>query len=115
VVLPHVIGANHIVQLLTRPSVVDFIELVTRDEDIHLEVRQIEIGPDSPFAHRTLAEAHIRQATGCMVLAIRRPGQRTVFDPQPDTRILPGDTLVAVGSCAGGRTPGAAPPTSPAS
>lgn len=99
VVLPDVVGADHIVRLLTRPSVVDFVELVAKDGGIELEVRQIEIAPDSPFAEKTLAEARIRQATGCIVLAIRRPGQKTIFDPGPETRIHPGDTLLAIGSC----------------
>jgi voltage-gated potassium channel len=99
VVLPDVVGADHIVRLLTRPSVVDFVELVAKDGGIELEVRQIEIAADSPFADKTLSEARIRQATGCIVLAIRRPGQKTLFDPGPDARILSGDTLLAIGSC----------------
>ena len=99
VVLPDVVGADHIVRLLTRPSVVDFVELVAKDGGIELEVRQIEITPGSPFENKTLAEARIRQATGCIVLAIRRPGQKTLFDPGPDARILAGDTLLAIGSC----------------
>ena len=99
VVLPDVVGADHIVRLLTRPSVVDFVELVAKDGGIELEVRQIEIAADSPFANKTLAEARIRQATGCIVLAIRRPGQKTMFDPGPEARIQAGDTLLAIGSC----------------
>ena len=99
VVLPDVVGADHVVRLLTRPSVVDFVELVAKDGGIELEVRQIEITADSPFANKTLAEARIRQATGCIVLAIRRPGQKTLFDPGPDARIQSGDTLLAIGSC----------------
>ena len=98
VVLPDVVGADHVVRLLTRPSVVDFVELVAKDGGIELEVRQIEITGDSPYAGKTLAEARIRQATGCIVLAIRRPGQKTLFDPGPETRILADDTLLAIGS-----------------
>ncbi|MEI6564704.1 MAG: potassium channel protein [bacterium] len=99
VVLPDVVGADHITRLLTRPSVVDFVELVAKDGGIELEVRQIEIAADSPFANKTLAEARIRQATGCIVLAIRRPDKKTLFDPGPEALIQAGDTLLAVGSC----------------
>jgi voltage-gated potassium channel len=106
VVLPDVVGADHIVRLISRPSVVDFVELVSGDGGLQLEVRHLEIAANSPFAGKTLAEARVRQETGCMVLAVRRPGQKTIFDPQPDTRLEAGDTLLAVGSC---ESPGAAP------
>lgn len=99
VVLPDVVGADHIVRLVTRPSVVDFVELVAKDGGIEFEVRRFEVPPESPFANKTLAEARVRQATGCIVLAIRRPNQKTIFDPGPEVRILAGDTLLAVGSC----------------
>ena len=98
VVLPDVVGADHVVRLLMRPSVVDFVDFVAKDGGMELEVRQIEITESSPFANKTLAEARIRQATGCIVLAIRRPGQKTLFDPGPEARILSGDTLLAIGS-----------------
>jgi voltage-gated potassium channel len=99
IVLPDVVGADHVVRLLTRPSVVDFVDFVAKDGGIELEVRQIEITADSPFVNKTLSEARIRQATGCIVLAIRRPGQKTLFDPGPEAGILAGDTLLAIGSC----------------
>lgn len=98
VVSPFAIGAGHIVQLLTQPAVVDFIDLVSRNDSLQLEVRRIEVASDSPFAGKTLAEGHIRQATGCMVLAIERKGGKPVFDPRPETRLEAGDVLIAVGS-----------------
>jgi voltage-gated potassium channel len=54
---------------------------------------------DSPFVDRTLAEARVRQVTGCMIVAIQRPGAKTIFDPQPDTRLHAGDVPMALGSC----------------
>jgi voltage-gated potassium channel len=103
VVLPHVIGASHVVQLLTQPSVVDFIDLVTSAGGVKMEIRQIEIAADSLLANRTIAEARVHQTTGCMILAIRRANQETIFDPKPDTRLLPGDILVAVSGCEPGK------------
>ncbi|MBT3193381.1 MAG: potassium channel family protein, partial [Verrucomicrobia bacterium] len=60
VVSPFATGANHIVRLLTRPDVVDFVELVAEDDDIQFEVSQINVDADSPFAGKTLAEGHVR-------------------------------------------------------
>jgi voltage-gated potassium channel len=96
VVSPYSTGAGHIVRLLTRPEIVDFVELVTQDADIHFEVSQVEVAEDSPFAGKTLAESRVRQATGGMVLAIKRRGGGAIFDPKPDTTIQAGDVLVSV-------------------
>ncbi len=98
VVSPYSTGASHIFQLLTHPSIVDFIDLMTREDDMQLEVRQFEVTADSPFANKTLGEAHVRQVTGCMVLAIKRPNARTLFDPHSTARVMPGDILIAEGS-----------------
>jgi len=96
VVSPYSTGASHIVRLLTRPEIVDFVELVAQDTDIHFAVSQIDVAQDSPLAGKTLAEARVRQVTGGMVLAIKRRAGGAIFDPQPDTRIEVGDVLVTV-------------------
>lgn len=96
VVSPFSTGATRIVQLLTRPAVVDLIELVTQRENIELEVCEIAVDEKSGLAHKTLAESRVRQTLGCMVFAIKRPGGETVFDPDPQMRIEPGDVLVAI-------------------
>jgi voltage-gated potassium channel len=96
VVSPFSTGASRIVQLLTRPAVVDLIELVTRRENLALEVCEIKVDDAGPLANKTLAEARVRQTLKCMVIAIKHSGGDTVFDPDPSLRILPGDVLVAI-------------------
>jgi len=77
VVSPFSTGATRIVQLLTRPSVVDLIELVTQRENIALEVCEMGVDEKSQLAHKTLAESRIRQTMGCMVFAIKRTSINT--------------------------------------
>jgi voltage-gated potassium channel len=98
VVSPFATGANHIVRLLTRPDVVDFVELVAEDADVQFEVSQINVDGDSPFSGKTLAEGHVRQEIGGMVLAIRKSTGKLLFDPPPDSRLAVGDVLLVVGS-----------------
>lgn len=100
VVSPFAIGAGHIVRVLTRPTVIDFVDLVSNDDDIKFEVVQTDITQDSPFAGKTLAEARVRQELGGMVLAIRNSAGRITFDPAPHSRIDAGDTLFVIGSSA---------------
>ena len=96
VVSPIASGANQIAQLITRPSVVDLVELVTRDKSIALQVFEYPVDEQSDMRGKTLSEARVRQALGGMVIAIKHPGGQTAFDPGPDTRLKPGDTLVAI-------------------
>ena len=49
---------------------------------------------------RTIAEADVREATGCTVIAIERDDE-TVTEIGPDTRIEPDDELVVVGTDGG--------------
>jgi voltage-gated potassium channel len=96
VVSPIASGANQIAQLLTQPSVVDLVELVTRDRNIELQVFEYPIEESSDMLNQTLAEARVRQTLGCMVIAIKHRDGHTAFDPGPDTRLNLGDTLVAI-------------------
>ncbi len=96
VVSPFSAGANRIVQLLTRPSAVDLVELVAGRENIALEVCEIVVDGESEMAHKTLAEARVRQTLGGMVFAVKRFEGKTVFDPEPETRLEPGDVLAVL-------------------
>ncbi|WP_277555526.1 cation:proton antiporter regulatory subunit [Halobaculum limi] len=60
-------------------------------------IRWVEVGADSPLAGRTIREARLRTETGVSVLGIRRD-DGLISNPDPDTRIEGGDTLVVVGT-----------------
>ena len=96
VVSPIASGANQIAQLITRPSVVDLVELVTRDKSIAMQVFEYPVNEESDMLGKTLSEARVRQTLGGMVIAIKHSAGQTAFDPGPDTRLQLGDTLVAI-------------------
>ncbi|WP_372805698.1 TrkA family potassium uptake protein [Pontiella sp.] len=96
VVSPISTGANQIAQLLTRPSVVDLIELVTNDKSIALQVFEHTVDEGNDMLGKTLSEARVRQTLGSMVIAVKHRDGTTAFDPGPQTRLNLGDTLVAI-------------------
>jgi voltage-gated potassium channel len=96
VVSPIATGAGQIAQLVTQPSVVDLVELVTKDKSIALEVFEYPVDEKSEMLNKTLSEARVRQTLGCMVIAVKHQNGTTAFDPGPDTRLNLGDTLVAI-------------------
>lgn len=97
VVSPYATGADHIVQLLLRPRVVEFIKLITQGGALELNIDQTELDANSPLANKTLAESRARQSLGRMILAVKKKNGATIFDPAPDTLLTPGDVLVTVG------------------
>ena len=96
VVSPFSTEASRIVQLLTRPAAVDLIELVGGSENFALDVNEFVVEEGSQLDGKTLAEARVRQTLGCMVFAIKHSDGETVFDPDPEMKLVPGDVLVAI-------------------
>ncbi len=98
VVSPLSVGSSRIIRLLTRPDIIDFVELVAEDDDVQFEVSKIEIDPNSPFAGKSLVGGLVRQHVGGMVLSIRRADGRRIFDPPAETVLHVGDSLFVVGA-----------------
>ncbi|MGZ3414607.1 MAG: potassium channel family protein [Isosphaeraceae bacterium] len=97
VIMPAVIGAHRIVSLLTNPTAVEFVELVTQRSSLAIEMNDIPIRVDSPLAGQTLRDADIGRRTGVMVMAIKRADGRVEFPPGGDKPLEPGDSIVLLG------------------
>jgi len=97
VISPYQIGAVQIAQTALRPAVVDFVEFATRTNNLELAMEEIPIAPDSVLANRSIVEANLRQRFGVIVVGIQRHDRRMEFNPEPDTPIRAGDTLVVLG------------------
>jgi voltage-gated potassium channel len=94
---PYQIGAVQMAQTALRPAVVDFVELATSSEHLELAMEQVNIGPASELAARTILEANLRQRFGVIVIGIRRGDGQMDFNPPPDARMHAGDQLVVLG------------------
>ncbi len=95
VILPHVVGANRIANIVTRPGVVDFFE--TAAEGVDLEMDQYVVSEHSAIKNKTLRESGLRQRAGVIVVAIKKADGTMLFSPSPDQIIEPADTLIMVG------------------
>jgi len=95
IVCPQIIGAQRIVNILTRPHVVDFVDVAAKG--VELEMDEYAIGEGSPFCGQSLQQAALRQRAQVIVVAIRRADGTTVFNPGGDEVIRPHDTLIMIG------------------
>lgn len=94
-VCPRVAGAMRVVNILTRPTGVDFVELANKGID--LEIDEYLVGEQSVLVGKTLREAAIRSKTASMVVAIKRAQGEAVLSPTADTVVRAKDTLILSG------------------
>jgi voltage-gated potassium channel len=98
VVSPIVTGSNQMAQMLLKPAVADFIELATMTDQLELEIEQIEISSSSPVIGRALKDTTICSDLDVIIIAIKRPNGRMLFNPSAEAVFQAGDVLVAIGS-----------------
>lgn len=97
VVSPHRIAGQRVLQAAVKPTVVEFMELVTHREFISLGLGEALIEDHAPVKGQTIAEANIRRDYGLIIVAIKRTGGAMIFNPDPSTTILKDDILVVIG------------------
>ncbi len=98
VISPYQIAGERMAGLLTHPQVTDFLTMVASREGWEFDMEELTVPEDSPVDGRTLAELDLRDRTGALLLAVRRPGERLHGHPDGETRLKAGDTVIAVGT-----------------
>ncbi len=70
VVSPNSIGARRMAMLALRPTVVDFLDSITRRRGPELQVENVAIGQDSSLDNRTISD--IQQCSKAIILALNK-------------------------------------------
>lgn len=94
---PYEIGARRMAQSLVRPTVIDFIDLTVHEGELGLRLEELRVSEKATFANKTLMQSGIRSEHDLIVVAIKREKGEMLFNPSPNTEILPGDILVVLG------------------
>lgn len=97
VISPYFIGALRMAQLIVRPTVTDFIDLTVGAGQLGLRMEELIVSPKSKYANLALQQSGIRQKYDLIVVAIKRKEGEMLFNPNPQTVTMPGDTLIVLG------------------
>ncbi|MDD5541742.1 MAG: NAD-binding protein [Acidobacteriia bacterium] len=100
VISPYIFTGHRIAQALLRPNVYDFLDVATSTmgaEKLNMQIEEVQVKSGSRVANRTLQESGIRQQMNITVLAVKKAGGKTMFNPASDARIEVGDWLIAMG------------------
>jgi voltage-gated potassium channel len=98
VVLPYTTAGQVMANLVLKPQVTAFLDVVTTATGPDLQLAEVEVRETCPAAGQTIRELRIRHETGAVVVALRKADGSFDTTPEPDTPIEVGDVLIGVGS-----------------
>lgn len=99
VVMPDALGGLHMAQLITKPHVIQFLELLSgvgRKKMLLDEISFYQL--KSKYQKKTLAELDIRKNTGVTVLGLKEKGGGFLMNPNATTIVKEDMILIILGS-----------------
>jgi voltage-gated potassium channel len=81
-----------------QPHVTEFLDVVMHDRDIEFRLEEVPVPEGSPIAGSSIRDAHVRDRTGALVLALRDRGGEFTTNPAPETVMHAGQVVIAIGT-----------------
>ncbi len=97
VVKPYELGGLRMVQLLLRPRVSDFIDIVVRKKESEISLEEISLIKDSFIVGKKLSEANLKKKYNVMVIAISREDGELIYNPSSDAVFQQNDKIMVIG------------------
>ena len=97
VVSPYKIGGSRLAMALLRPTVFDYLEVVSQGGDIELGMEELPIDSGCPLAGKRLRETTLRQDYDIIVIGLLDSGGEMIFNPGPEHELRAGDKLIVLG------------------
>ncbi len=98
VVMPDYLGGTHMAQLITKPYVIEFLDLISGVGGSKLALEEVSYEKLKPEFHdKTIRELDIRNKTGATILAFKDDMKGFLFNPSSSKKITVGDVLILLG------------------
>lgn len=94
---PYEMGALRMAQRILRPKVTSFLDFALSSKRKDILMEEIPVSGQSKIANVILKDSGIRQRYNLIIIAIEKADKEMIFNPSFESRIQPGDTLIAVG------------------
>jgi len=98
IVNPQSIGGARMAAFVLQPHVAEFLDVVMHERTLEFRLEEVQVPAGSPLAGSTIGESALRDRTGALVLALRDPDGSFRTNPRSDTRIEPGEVIIAIGT-----------------
>jgi voltage-gated potassium channel len=94
---PYAVTGRQLADSLLRPHVVEFMDFARSNMGRKVTMEQVCVAPNTEFTKKTFGQLLELRRSGVIVLAIRRQGGETIFNPPPEFEISAGDFLIVMG------------------
>ena len=90
-------AGRQLADALLRPHVVEFLDFARSNIGPKVTMEQVCIAPKGKFTQKKLGQLLDFQKSGVIVLAIRKHGGETIFNPPGEFEVSAGDFLIVMG------------------
>jgi voltage-gated potassium channel len=98
VVQPYAAAGRVMANLMLKPQVTAFVDVVTSAAGTDLRFEELEVPPGWAQAGKTIGELRIRGHTGAVIVAVRKRDGHFETTPDPDLPLEAGDVMIAAGT-----------------
>lgn len=96
VIFPSVMGARQMVSAMTKPVIMDFVEDLFYNQELHMDITEIAVSGSSALVGKNFIESDIKGRFDSTVLGIKREGI-LLANPRATERICAGDIMIVLG------------------
>jgi voltage-gated potassium channel len=94
---PYSMTGRQLADSLLKPHVVEFMDFGRSNIGPEVRMEQLCVTPNAELTHKTVGQLLELRSSGVIVLAIRKEGGETTFNPPPEFEISAGDFLIVIG------------------
>jgi len=98
VIMPDKLGGDHMASLVVTPDVIEFVDRLTIEGETTANLEEIAVD-DLPkkYINKTILDLDLRRETGCTVIGIRTPDRKYIINPEAETALINGSSLIVLG------------------
>lgn len=96
-VRPDLIGGVYMANLITRPSVVEFLDMIGGTGKLKLEEFQYNDFKDQ-YKDKSIIDLDVRNKTGANIMGFKDATDGFSINPHPSIKISPGDVMIVLGT-----------------
>ena len=98
VVQPYSTAGKEMAKLVLRPQVAAFLDMVSTSGGPDLQFEEIEVTETCEHAGESIRDLRVREATGAMIVALRKRDGTFDTTPTPEALLEVGDVMIAAGT-----------------
>ena len=95
-VRPDMIGGTYMANLVTRPAVVDFLDMIGGTGTLKLEEFEFEDFKEN-YKGKSIIDQDVRNKTGAHIMGFKDADKGFLINPHPATLISEGDVIIVLG------------------